>query len=254
VIDSASTFALDHNGTPFFVSTPSPNFYPQFQTVLGNGIVLGQQLAATRISESVFLDFDSQNRPQIGWLDSTRRAAEYSFWNGASWTTRTVATSSQLSSGSQSFVAALDSNDQMHFAWQDAADHLQYAKPNGTTWQISSPFPTLDARPLDMAVDSTGKVNLAYDVFTGNVFTGGLFFNSLSGSTWTGGRIPGLDAFGAERSKIVADSSNQPHIFTFDSTFSGPQKLKHLYRDSGGNWTSETIDQYNQHFKRPRRN
>jgi hypothetical protein len=132
----------------------------------------------------------------------------------------------------------------MHFAWQDGADHLQYAKPNGTTWQISSPFPTLSASPLDMAVDSAGKIHLAYDVFTGNLFTGGLFYSSLSGSTWTGGRIPGLDAFGAERSKVVVDSSNQPHLFTYDATFSGPEKLKHLYRDGGGNWTSETIDQY----------
>jgi hypothetical protein len=250
IIDNADAFALDRNGDRFFVSTPGPNFYPNFQILLDNGLVLGHQLAATRSSDVVFLDFDSQNRPQIGWVDTTAQQLKHSFWNGTAWTTRTVATNPQFRFGNSGFVAALDDADQIHFAWQNDLDRLQYAKPAGATWQISSPFPTSNASPYDMVVDTNGNLHLAYDVSTGNVFTGGLFYSSYNGSTWSGGRVSGLDSFGVGGSNIVVDSGGEPHLFTYDSTFSGPKTLKHVYRN-GGAWANETIDSYTSNTSGP---
>ena len=241
VIDNADAFALDQNGDRFFVTAPGPNFYPNFQVLLDNGLLLGQQLAATRFSEVVFLDFDSQNRPQIGWVDTTAKQLKHSFWTGTAWTTRTVASGTEFGFGNSSFSATLDSADRMHFSWQNEADRLQYAKPNGATWQISSPFPTQNARPFDMTTDTAGNVHLAYDVSTGSVHTGGLFYSLYNGTSWASGRIPNLDAFGSGRSQVVVDAAGEPHIFTYDSTFSGPAKLKHVYR-MDGTWTNETLD------------
>ncbi|HEY3395676.1 MAG TPA: hypothetical protein VGK58_23440, partial [Lacipirellulaceae bacterium] len=242
-IEFGNAFALDNNGQRFFVNEPRPNFYPHFQVLLDNGLLLGQQLAATRISEDVFLDFDSQNQPHIGWVDTSARQLKHSFWDGTSWTTRTVATNPQFQYGNSSFVATMDDNEQLHFAWKNDVDRVQYAKPNGTTWQISSPFPTRDAFPYDIDVDASGNVHLAYDVSTGNVHTGGLFYGKFDGTSWTGGRVSGLDNFGGGRSRLVADEAGMPHIFTYDSTFSGPENLKHVYLE-GDAWANETIDSY----------
>jgi hypothetical protein len=250
VIDNGSAFAVDQAGDPFFINEPGPNFYPHFQILLDNGLLLGQQLAATRISDGAYLDFDKQNRPHLGWVDTTAQQLKHSFWNGTSWTTRTVASGPEFRFGNSSYVATLDDADQMHFAWPTEADRLQYAKPNGNAWQISSPFPTQNARPFDIDVDASGNLHLAYDHSTGNVFTGGLTYSLYNGSTWAGGRIPDLEAFGAGRSKIVADAAGEPHIFSYDSAFSGPDKLKHIYRENGA-WVNETIDMYTSNTSGP---
>ena len=41
--------------------------------------------------------------------------------------------------------------------------------------------------------------------------------------------------------KRPLDEAGMPHIFTYDSTFSGPENLKHVYLE-GGAWANETID------------
>jgi hypothetical protein len=210
---------------------------------LDNGMVLQQQLASTRVSENVFLKFDSLNRPQIGYVDTTAQQLKHAFWNGASWTTRTVATGAEFQYGNSSFIAALDGADRLHFTWRNQAGAMRYARPNGTTWQITTPFSSLDARPYDMAVDSTGQVHLAFDVFTGLVATGGLFYGLHDGTSWMNGRVSGLENNGAGRSQIVVDDQGQPHLFTYDGPFLGPEKLKHVYRDNGA-WVNETIDSY----------
>ena len=100
----------------------------------------------------------------------------------------------------------------MHFAWQDELDVLHYARPTGSaSWQDTMPFPTLDARPYDLTVDAAGDVHLAYDVFTGNLHTGGLFYSKFDGASWNGGRIPGLDDFGIGATRLVTDSHGRPH-------------------------------------------
>lgn len=244
VLDNAYAFAVDDNDDRYFVNVVAPDYYPHFSIQLDNGLVLQQKLANTRISSEVFLDFDSLNRPQIGYVDTTARQLKHTFWNGSSWATRTVASGPEFQYGNSGFTATLDDADQMHFAWGNFDTGLmKYAKPNGSTWQVSTPFPTLDASPYDIAVEANGNVHLAYDVSTGSLFTGGLFYALYSGSIWNGGRVTGLESFGAGRSRLVVDETGAPHLFTYDSAFSGPEYLKHVYRENGV-WVSETIDSY----------
>lgn len=242
-LENADAFALDEAGDPFFVNVVSPEFHPHFNIMLENGLVLSHKLASTRVGD-VFLDFDSQNYPQVGYVDTTARQLKHASWNGTTWSTRTVASSPDFQYANTSLVASLDNNDQMHFAWGSFDENvLKYAKPTGATWQVSTPFGSTDAFPYDIDVDASNNVHLAYNVFTGLVSTGGLFYSQHNGSSWSGGRIPGLDGFGGGRSKVVVDDSGAPHLFSYDSTFAGPDKLKHIYQQSGS-WVNETIDSY----------
>jgi hypothetical protein len=234
-------FAIDNNDNRFFINTPAPDFYPAYNIFLENGQILGQTLADTRISSTVFLDFDSNNRPHIGYVDTAAQQLKHSYWSGTGWTTSSVASGPEFQFGNSSFVATLDNADQIHFSWEDGADSLRYAKPTGGTWQLSTPFPGTNARPQDIVTDAEGNVHLAYDVFTGNVFTGGLFYGLLEGTIWDGGRVEGLDSFGPGRTKIVVDNQHQPHLFTYDSIFLGPDELKHVYLENNA-WTNEVLD------------
>jgi hypothetical protein len=204
---------------------------------------LQRQIASNRIG-GAYLDFDSQNRPHVGYVDTTNQQLKHAYWNGNSWTTRVVATSPDFRFTFSSLIATLDDNDQMHFTW-DSFDQgvLKYAKPTGSTWQVTTPFGAIDAFPYDIDVDAAGNAHLAYNVFTGSTLTGGLFYSSQNGSTWQGGRVSGLDGSGGGRSKVVVDAMGEPHLFTYDSTFSGPETLKHVYRSNNA-WISETIDSY----------
>jgi hypothetical protein len=249
-IPSGDAFALDGNDDPYFITSPSPNFYPQFQILLDNNLLLGQQLFGGSISENVFLDFDAQDRPQVGYVDPAARQLKHAAWNGSQWLTRIVATGNEFQFGSSDFTATLDGQGAMHFAWRNASNVLRYAKPTSTSWTLSSPVSTADARPYDLDVDDAGNVHLAYDVFTGSTATGGLHYGKFNGSSWSVGRVSGLDGSGAARTQVVADETGAAHLFTYDSVFRGPDVLKHVFREDGV-WTSETLDSRDSNFSGP---
>lgn len=242
-VSNGDSFALDANGTASFINSYSPNFYPMHQTHLGNGVLLGRQVTNARAADGSFLAFDKQNRAHFAFVQPGSQQLKHAVLDGSQWTIRTVATGTEFQYSSSNFSAALDANDQIHFAWQNSSDVLRYARPSGSSWALSSPFPSLEARPFDLQIDSLNNVHLAYDVWTGNTFTGGLFYGTSSGSTWSGARVAGLDSFGAGRTKISIDEENQPHLYTFDSTFNGPDQLKHLSKN-GSSWTSEVLHSY----------
>lgn len=87
ILDNADVFALDHNDDCFFVNVVTLDFPPHFNILLDHGLVLSPKLASTRISSEVFLDFDRQNRPQFGYVDTTARQLKRAFWNGGDWAT-----------------------------------------------------------------------------------------------------------------------------------------------------------------------
>src|SRR5690606_10214670 len=125
------------------------------------------------------------------------------------------------------------STDQAHFAWRNDAGRLRYADPTSSGWTTSSPFPSLDVRLVDLAVDGDGVAHLAYDLFTGLSSTGGLHYANNAAGAWQGGRIPKKKSSGVTRASLVLDNEGRPNLFDYESPFSGPVDLVHYVLDNG---------------------
>jgi hypothetical protein len=239
-ISGGEAFALDHDDTPFFASLTGTTFDLELQARFPNGMLLGHLLETNAVGDNVFVDFDSQNRPHVAYVDTIAKALEYATWTGTAWTTKTIATGNRFQVSNATFVAALDSQDRMHFAWGGFSDPLQYARPNGSTWTVQGVNGITNAPANDLLIDAAGNAHLVYDLFTGDTFTGGLSYGVYNGTSWSTQRIPGLDSFISAKAQIVLDAQGSPHMLTLDKDFTGPSQLKHVYRN-GATWTNELV-------------
>ncbi|QDV80284.1 hypothetical protein [Botrimarina mediterranea] len=241
VLPFADDIALDHNDNVFFLDTPSPDFFPTLQVLLGNGLSLTTEIVGHRIGELEFLGFDSENRPHIAYNNTSTQQLIHNRWTGESWEARVVATDARFRFGNPGFDSFLDSSGQAHFAWRNDAGVLRYSDPTSSGWITSTPFPTLDARIVDLAVDEEGVAHMAYDVFTGFTLTGGLHYaNNASGGAWQGDRIPKAKSSGATRASLVLDDHGRPNLFDYESPFTGPVDLVHYLLDDG-QWESTIL-------------
>lgn len=240
-------FALADADTPLFTSRPIPSrelfLYEGLTELFGGTGLISSGPAGT----SMWLDVDSQNRPHVGFLETTTQALRHAVWNGSSWDIDTVANDPTFQFNNTEFVAALDANDQVHFAWDPlaAATSLQYARPEMDAWTISPIPDTEDGMVNDMRIGTDGNVHLAYDLITGNALTGGLHYGVYDGSSWTTERITGLDSAVRSKAQVVLDPDGNPNFLTFDAgSPSSTKQLKHVYPD-GESWADDIVANWN---------
>ena len=237
IIDGLA-FALDRDDNTYFAAYSGATFDLEFQYRQPSGFTLGKIIETNPISSNVSLLFDSQNRPQIAYVDTTSRNLELARWTGTAWTTSIIATGPRWQYGNSDFIAALDSQDRMHFAWGGFNDALQYAKPNGSSWTIQNVNSETNSYPDDIAFDANGSAVMTFERISGTAT--GSYYATTNGTTWTAQKITRLNNFVRNESQIVLDAQGTPHLILFDSVFLGDTFLKHLTR-SGSTWTSENI-------------
>jgi len=241
IVTDGQTFALDNGDLPFFATRSAPSFGLVLNRRLPDGSLIPNPITSAPVGQSMWLGFDSQNRPHLAYTNTLTQLLRHAVFDGSTWNIQTVATDPNFQFQFSSFAAALDANDQVHFAWDTSANGpMKYARPSGAGWQIQSIPNTGDGFVNDMLIDDQGNVQLALDLFTGQILTGGLHYDIYDGTTWTLERVPGLDSFVGSNAQLMLDPGGEPHFLTFDSDFIGPNELKHVYR-SGANWNSELI-------------
>ena len=234
---------LDNTGRPSILLKEAPSYNLAISTRQNGGAWTNQTVAPAPVASEMVLAYDSLNRPHIAYVDTAAKELRYASYDGVSWSSVKVAGGNEFLVDNPGFVFDLDSADRAHFIWSTTADTLAYAKPDGATWQVTGISGPTSAFPYDMQVDAAGRVHLAYNMFTGNVHTGGLFYGLFDGSSWATQRINGLNDFGEGRTQLAVDAQNNPHLFTLDGTFAGPDLLRHVYW-SNSIWTNEPITQW----------
>jgi hypothetical protein len=241
-------FALDRNDNTYFAAYTGSSFDLEFQYRQPSGFTLGRIVETNAISENASLFFDSQNRPLIAYVDTVSQRLELSRWNGTSWSNSIVASGARWQYGNSDFIAALDSQDRIHFAWGGFTDALQYAKPNGSTWTIQNVNSETNSYPDDIAFDASGNPVMTFERISGTNI--GSYYATTNGTNWTAQKINGITNFVRNESQILFDAQGTPHLILFDSVFAGDTFLKHLTR-SGSTWTSETITNWNPEVNGP---
>jgi hypothetical protein len=240
-----AAFALDNNDVPNVLYRAAPDYPIMYTTQAAPNLWNFQKVVDGPVSENMKLLFDSQNRPNVAFVDTALQRLRLAILDGGLWSFRTVDTAPQFQYGTTDFLFDLGPDDKPHFSWHDSNDEMMYARPNDSNgWDIEDINGIADAHVSDMKVDSLGRVHLVYDLFTGSVHTGGLHYGvNDSEPTWHTERINGLLNFGQGEHTLSIDTENKPHIFTLDSAFLGPDILKHISPDGVG-WTIDTVDSW----------
>jgi hypothetical protein len=105
-----------------------------------------------------------------------------------------------------------------------------YATWNGSAWQISPVSPGSFLGPTSLAVDSSGKVHLAYAFINGK-----LQYASWDGSSWTIERID-IRTVAVHYLSLALDFGNRPHI-----AYYGNASLNYAFWN-GQTWEVEKVD------------
>jgi len=241
--DNGYDFEPDKSGRPSVLVRAAPTYDLALSTRQDNGTWTNQTIALAQVSTVMSLAYDSLNRAHVAYVDPAAKELRYASFNGTSWNTATVATGNEFQYGNSGFDFKLDSADQAHFAWSAFGGALTYARPVGSSWQIAPVPDAPNAYPWDLQIDSAGRAHLAYDLSTGSAVTGGLHYGLFDGTSWETQRISGLDYFGAGQTKLAIDALNNPHLFTLDRAFDGPDLLRHVYW-ANSVWTNEPITEW----------
>jgi len=114
---------------------------------------------------------DNSNYPHISYYDDTNNALKYARWTGSTWETEIVDSDGNVGSNTS---IALDGNNEPHISYYDNSNFdLKY-----TTF---SPMP--EVTNVSATQNSTGKVNITYDVDDNQEASTIISFQYWNGST-----------------------------------------------------------------------
>jgi outer membrane protein assembly factor BamB len=174
---------------------------------------------------------DSNNHPNIGYVDDYNSDLKYAKWSGTSWSIQTVDSGFVLPDCS----LALDSNNQPNMCYVTGNFELKYAKWANTSWSIET-IDTIGANGgwVSLTIDSNDNPHISYLVDSS---VGDLKYATKSGISWIKETVDSVGHVGAY-SSIAVDSNNKPHISYYDAT---NHRLKYANK-TGSAWLKEVVD------------
>ena len=174
--------------------------------------------------------------PRISYYDQTNRALKYASYNGASWTTQTVATGQV---GTHTSLA-LYSDGSPGISYYDYPNHaLKYSTYNGSTWipQTVDSSATVGEH-TSLVIDALGRPHIGYYDRT----NGKLKYAAYNGTSWATQTVDTVGTYelGTSRNNISLklDLNGLPSI-AYHSEVSEALKYAHW---NGSAWDIEMMD------------
>ena len=226
-------FAVDHQGRPHLLYRGASG--AKLAILDDNGVWQTSNLPATSAT-SLSIDFDSQNRPHIGYIDTQASTLKCLSWNGAGWDSRNVVTAAGMGYSNSFGNIALDNNDALHAIWYDFdANMIKHRNWNGSSYSTRNVGVGFGA---SMEFDAQNNLHLAFNHYYSRDLQHAIF----DGSAWT---FDTVDNGNADEGALTLDASGNPHFVYGVDRAAGPgiDKLRYASWD-GSQWACEEIDQW----------
>lgn len=180
------------------------------------------------------LRIDSAGQPYVSYFDGGQ-VLKLAHWTGSAWVIESVAGPGQFGDYTS---LALDSQDQPHLVYQDAAaERLIYAYRAGAGW-INA---TVDVGLYvgghhALGLDRAGNPHICYTAYTG--MTVDLRYARLAADEWQVQTVDAGAPYTGYFCSLALDGADRPHIGYYDEA----QRDLRYARWTGSAWELQTVD------------
>jgi plastocyanin len=192
--------------------------------------------ASAQTGQYASLALDSSGLPRIAYYESLARELHYAAWNGTSWSTQVVDTSTSTI-GQYCSLALEPGTGYPRISYYDAYNHdLRYAAWNGSSWSKQTVASSGDVGKYTSLAIEPGTLypRIAYYDETYD----NLKYATWNGSAWSTQTLDTPGSVGLNTSLVLEPGTNRPRISYYDKT---NKRLKYASWN-GSAWAYQVVD------------